>query len=45
MNQALYNDLLNASLVLVAQKGNRQKIQDRLSTMTALQMADMMRDI
>ena len=28
MNQALYNDLLNASLVLVAQKNNRKKVQE-----------------
>ena len=32
MNQALYNDLLNASLVLVAQKGNRKKIQEHKET-------------
>ena len=32
MNQPLYNDLLNASLILVAQKGNRKKIQEHKET-------------
>lgn len=34
MNQALYNDLLNASLVLVAQKNNKKKIQEHRGYIT-----------
>lgn len=34
MNQPLYNDLLNASLILVAQKNNRQKVQGHKNNIT-----------